>query len=101
MRNWVSFHYSAQKSEKLYINGLFLSKGYMFQLESFRGITCHYTEGNATFKGKPTCGLGNDIRNLANFRASREKVENLHFARILLPKAYKDLDEKIRKIYVS
>ena len=45
MRNWVNFHYSAQKSEKLYIDGLFLSKGYMFQLENFRGIMCHDTEG--------------------------------------------------------
>ena len=44
MRNWVNFHYSAQKSEKLYIDGLFLSKGYMFQLENFRGIMCHDTE---------------------------------------------------------
>ena len=28
MRNWVNFHYSTQKSEKLYIDGLFLSKAY-------------------------------------------------------------------------
>ena len=58
-------------------------------------------KGNAKFKGKPTCGLKNDIRNLANFRASRQKSENLHFDWILLPKAYKDLDEKIQKSYVS
>ena len=44
MRNWVDFHYNTQKSEKLYIDGLFLSKGYMFQQENFRGIKCHDTE---------------------------------------------------------
>ena len=48
-------------------------------------------KGNAKFKGKPTCGFKNDIMNLANFRASSQKSENLHFAWILLPKAYKDL----------
>ena len=54
-------------------------------------------KGNAKFKGKPTCDLKNDIRNLANFRASRQKSENLHFDWILLPEANKDLDEKNTK----
>ena len=38
---------------------------------------------------------------MINFCASRQKSENLHFDRILLHKAYKDLDEKIQKSYVS
>ena len=58
-------------------------------------------KGNAKFKGKPTCGLKNDIKNLISFRVSRQKSENFHFYWILLPKAYKDLDEKIQKNYVS
>ena len=58
-------------------------------------------KGNAKFKGKPTCVLKNNIRNLANFCASRQKSENLHFDWILLPTAYKELDEKIQKGYVS
>ena len=49
-------------------------------------------KGDADFIGKLTCGLKNDIMNLANFHASRRKPENLHFDRILLSKAYKDLD---------
>ena len=57
--------------------------------------------GNAKFKGKPTCGLKNDMRNLVNFHASRQKSENLHFDWILLSTTYKDLDEKIQKSYVS
>ena len=58
-------------------------------------------EGYAKFKGKLTCGLKNDIKNFVNFHASRRKSENLHFDWILLSKAYKDLDGKIQKNYVS
>ena len=58
-------------------------------------------KSDAKFKQKLTCGLKNDIRNLVNFHARSQKSENLHFARILLSKAYKDLDEKIQKSYVS
>ena len=103
MRNWVNFHYSAQKYEKVYIDGLFLSKGYNVSARKFQrnDVPWHWRVYNAKFKGKPTCGLKNDIRNLVNFRASRQKSENLHFDWILLPKAYKDLDEKIQKSYVS
>ena len=48
---------------------------------------------DAKFKGKPTRGLKNDIRNLFNFHASSRISENLHFDSLLLSKAYKDLDE--------
>ena len=58
-------------------------------------------KGNAKFKGKLTCGLKNNTRNLANFHASSRKPQNLYFDWILLSKAYKDLDEKIQKSYVS
>ena len=58
-------------------------------------------KGVALFKRKLTRGLKNDIRNLVNFHASSRKSENLHFDRILLSKAYKDLDEKVQKRYVS
>ena len=58
-------------------------------------------KGDAKFKGKLTCGLKKEIRNLVNFHASIRKSENLHFDQILLSKACKDLDEKIKKTYVS
>ena len=58
-------------------------------------------KGDAKFKGKLTCCLKKEIINLSNFHASRRKSENLHFDWILLSKAYKDLDEKIQKNYVS
>ena len=58
-------------------------------------------KGDAKFKGKLTRGLKNDMRNLVNFHASSQKSGNLHFDWILLSKAYKCLDEKIQKSYVS
>ena len=77
----------------------------MFQLKNFIGIKGKLTrglkKGNAKFKGKLTRGLKNDIRNLVNFHASSQKNENLHFDSLLLSKAYKVLDEKVQKSYVS
>ena len=58
-------------------------------------------KGVAKFKWKLTCGLKNDIRNLVNFHASSRKSVNLHFDGLLFSKAYKDLDEKVQKSYVS
>ena len=58
-------------------------------------------KGDAKFKGKLIFGLKNVIRDLVNFHASSRKSDNLHFDRILFSKAYKDLDEKIQKSYVS
>ena len=60
-------------------------------------------KGDAKFKGKLTCGLKSDFRNLLNFHASSWKSRNLHFDEPLLAKAYiyKDLDKKVQKSYVS
>ena len=58
-------------------------------------------KGDAKFKGKLTRGLKNDIKNLVNFHASSRKSENLHFDEILLSKAYKVLDGKVQKSYVT
>ena len=58
-------------------------------------------KGDAEFKGKLTRGLKNDVRNLVNFHVSSRKYENLHFDGLLLSKAYKVLDEKVQKSYVS
>ena len=58
-------------------------------------------KGDAKLKGKLTPGLKNDIRNLVNFHASRRKSRKSQFDRLLLSKAYKDLDEKVKKSHVS
>ena len=58
-------------------------------------------KGDPKFKGKLTCGLKNDLRNLVNFHASSRKSENLHFDGLLLSKVYKVLVEKVQKSYIS
>ena len=50
---------------------------------------------------KLTRGLKSDIRNLVNFHASSRNCENLHFDGLILPNAYKMLNEKVQKSYVS
>ena len=57
--------------------------------------------GDAKFAGKLTCDLKNKIRNLVHFYASSRKSENLHFDGLLFSKAYKVLDGKVQKSYVS
>ena len=49
------------------------------------------------FKGHPSRGLKNDIKNLVNFHVTSRKSENLQFNGLLLSKAYKVLDEKVQK----
>ena len=55
----------------------------------------------AKFKQKSPCGLKNDIRSLVNFHVSSWKSENLDFDWIRLSKAYKYLDKKVQKSYLS
>ena len=58
-------------------------------------------KGDAKFKGQVTRGWKNDIRNLVNFHVSSEKPKNLHCDGLLLSKAYKILEKKVQKSYVS
>ena len=73
----------------------------MFQLGHFIRIMCHDTEGWCKNQKKLTCGWKNVIRNLINFHMSSQKSKDLHFDWLFLPNAYKDLDEKVLKSYVS
>ena len=58
-------------------------------------------KGGTKFKGKLTCSLKNDLKNLLNFQASCREIGNLDIDELLLSKANKDLDEKVRKSCVS
>ena len=58
-------------------------------------------KGYPKFKGKLTCDLENDLRNSVNFHSSSQKSGNLHFDGLFLSKAYKDLDEKVKKSSAS
>ena len=57
--------------------------------------------GDAKFKEKLTCGLKNDLRNTVNFHSSSRKSGNFHFDGLFLSKAYKDLDEIVKKSSAS
>ena len=73
----VYFHLSTQKFGKLYNDGLFLFKAcnVCFSYEVSEEFCVITLKGVAKFKGKLTCGLKNDIRNLVNFHASNQKSE--------------------------
>ena len=58
-------------------------------------------KGDPKYRGKLTCGLKNDLKNLVNFDSSSRKSGNLRFYWLFLSKAYKDLDEKVKKSSAS
>ena len=58
-------------------------------------------KSNAKLKEKLTRGLKNDKRNFVNFYANSRISDYLYFDGLLLSKAYKVLDEKAQKSYVS
>ena len=58
-------------------------------------------KGDPKFKGRLTCGLKNDLKNSVTFHLSCRKSGNLHFDGLLLSKAYKDLDENVKKSSAS
>ena len=102
MRNWVNFHYSTQKSEKLYIDGLFLSKAYNVSARKFqRNYVSWHWRVVQSLKKKLTLNSKNDMRNLVNFNLSSGKSENLHFDVLLLSIAYKVSAKKVQKNYLS
>ena len=63
-------------------------------------VQWHYN-GDAIFKEILSGDLENDIRNLVTFHASSLKSQNVYFDGLVLSKAYKVLDEKLQKSYVS
>ena len=95
MRNWVSFHCSTQSLKNCTLMGSFLSKAYNVSATTFQRnyLLWHWR--------MMTCVLKNVLRNLVKFHVSSRKSGNLNFHGLFLSKAYKDLDEKVQKSYVS
>ena len=58
-------------------------------------------KGDAKVRGKLTCGLKSDTRNLVNFHASSSKSGNFHFDKLFLSKVLKNFDEKVEESHVS
>ena len=64
----------------------FWPKYKMFELKKYRGVIFQDTREWCKFEEKVTCGLENDMRNLANFHQSTWKCQNWDFDGILLSK---------------
>ena len=56
----------------------------MFDLKSTEELSFMTLKSDAKFEEKLTCGLENDMRNLANFHLSTRKCQNWDFDGILL-----------------
>ena len=93
------FWHETRKSQNLHFNGLLLTK--VFELKNYRGACVMTLKCDAIFKEKLTGCFKNDIRSLFNIHARSCKSENLHFAGLVMSKAYKVSDEKVQKSYVS
>ena len=74
-KNLVNFDPSTQKS----FIGSCCAKYLKFDLKKYRGVIFHDNEEDAKFEEKLTCGLENEIRNIANFHQSTWKSQNWEF----------------------
>ena len=59
--------------------GSYCAKYLKFDLKKYRGVIFHDNEEDAKFEEKLTCGLENEIRNIANFHQSIWKSQNWEF----------------------
>ena len=66
------------------VHWFLLCKLLMFDLKKYKGVIFHDTD--AKFEEKLTCGLKNDIGNLANFHQSPRKCQNWNFGGVLMSK---------------
>ena len=80
---------------------LFVPSTYFFSKKIPEKLCVMTLKSDAKLIRKLTRSLKNDISNLVKFHASNRKSENLHFDGFLLSKAYKVLDEKVQKSYLS
>ena len=101
-RNWVNFHWSIQMSEKVYIDGLFLSKVYNVSAKKFQKnyVSWHWRvmqnlKENCLPAWKMTKGI---------WLIFMRPVESLEICTLMgsfFSKTHKDVDEKEQKSYIS
>ena len=61
------------------LTGPFRAKYITLDLKKYRGVTFHDIKSHVRFEEKLTCGLENDMRNLANFHQSIRKSQKFAF----------------------
>ena len=95
------FWLNTWNSQSLYFNGLLSSKVYNVWAKKFHRNYVSWHWSVMQYLKKNWLVVWKMTRNLINFHASSRKSENLHFDGLVLSKAYKVLDEKVQKSYVS
>ena len=86
-KQFDKFWFDHWKVSKIYfLMGGFWLKYVIFELKKYRGVIFHDAREWCKFKEKVTCGLKNDMKNLANFHQTTQKSQNWGFYGVLLSK---------------
>ena len=85
-RIWWILIQALKTLQNLYFNGLLLTKIYNAWDKKVQRSYFMTLKSHAKFEEKLTCGLENDMRNLANFHQNTWKCKNWYFHGILLSK---------------
>ena len=80
--------------------GPFYAKYMTFDLKKYRGVIFHDTKSHAKFEEKLTCGLENDMRNLADFHQNTWKCQNWYFHEILLSQVENSWAKSLHRSYM-
>ena len=75
MRNLVNFNATSGKSENVHFDVLLLSKVYFVWARKVQRRCVITLKNDAKFEKELTCGLKNDMRNLANFDSTLESLK--------------------------
>ena len=79
--------------------GYFCWKYIKFQQKKYGGNMSHDTKSAAKFEEKLTCGLENDMRNLANFHQNTWNCQNWYFHGTLLSKVQNTWATNLQRSY--
>ena len=86
-QEFCEFWFEHSEVSKIYtLIGPFHTKYITFDLKKYKGVIFHDTKSHANFEEKLTCGLENDMRNLADFHQNTWNCQNWDFDGILLSK---------------
>ena len=96
-KNLVNFDLSTKNSKKFALWSLLCK---VFWPTKYREVYFMTLKSHAKFEEKLTCGLENDMRNLANFHQKTWKCQNWYFHGILLPKVENLCCKLTEKLYV-
>ena len=98
LRNLMNFN----SSLKIWTLMCYFSwKFIMYEPKKYRGIMCHNTEEWCKSWGGTDLSFEKWHEEFSGFWPNTRKSQNLHFDVLVLSKAYKVLDEKVQKSYVS